>query len=105
MLHVASLVHDDIIDNASQRRGVPCVHTVHGLQQSVFTANFMMGRAGRVLSSLGDLRLFQCYGAIMESLTGGEYLQAKRNRDFGQIRPLAHSYMLKSYLKTGSMFA
>lgn len=58
MLHVSSLVHDDIIDNASQRRGVPCVHLVHGLRQSVFTANYMVGRAGRVLASLGDLRLF-----------------------------------------------
>lgn len=45
MLHVASLVHDDILDNANTRRGLPTAHTIYGKQRATFSANYIIGRA------------------------------------------------------------
>src|SRR5690606_35722613 len=44
-LHMASLVHDDIIDGADQRRGVPTTHKATDIRTAVLIANYMMVRA------------------------------------------------------------
>jgi len=50
ILHVSSLVHDDIIDNAPFRRNIKTVHQIYPIQECIFIANYMMGRAGRYLT-------------------------------------------------------
>ena len=45
MLHVASLIHDDIIDNSKTRRGLPSTHSLYGAKSATFSANFYLGRA------------------------------------------------------------
>jgi geranylgeranyl pyrophosphate synthase len=41
----------------------------------------------------------------MHNLTNGEYIQAKKNRDFSDKQQLTNSYMLKTYMKTASLMA
>ncbi len=45
MLHVASLEHDDILDNSTMRRGLPTAHVIYGKQRATFSANYIIGRA------------------------------------------------------------
>jgi geranylgeranyl pyrophosphate synthase len=45
MLHVASLVHDDILDASDTRRGLPSSHTIYGKHRATFSANYLIGRA------------------------------------------------------------
>jgi geranylgeranyl pyrophosphate synthase len=45
VLHVASLVHDDILDNSDERRGQPSLHVVYNKLEATFTGNYMIGRA------------------------------------------------------------
>lgn len=45
MLHVASLVHDDILDASDTRRGIPSSHTLYGKHRATFSANYLIGRA------------------------------------------------------------
>lgn len=45
MLHVASLIHDDILDNSDMRRGLTASHIVFGKRGATFSANYLIGRA------------------------------------------------------------
>src|SRR5262245_38036167 len=46
LVHVGSLVHDDIIDSAATRRGVPTVNAVEGADQALLVGDFLLARAG-----------------------------------------------------------
>lgn len=45
ILHVASLVHDDILDASETRRGIPSSHVIFGKHRATFSANYLIGRA------------------------------------------------------------
>lgn len=51
LIHMASLIHDDIIDNSATRRGKPTVHALHGNKIAVLTGDFLFAEAFRILSS------------------------------------------------------
>jgi geranylgeranyl pyrophosphate synthase len=69
LLHVSSLIHDDIIDNSEARRGQPTSHIKYGKKNATFSANFIIGRSGRKIAELNKLAMFQLYSAIMNDLT------------------------------------
>lgn len=54
LLHVASLYHDDIMDQASTRRGVPSANAQWGDQPAALAGTFLLARATRTLAGLGD---------------------------------------------------
>lgn len=53
MVHVASLVHDDIIDQSPVRRGRPAVHTVWGVHSAVLAGDYLFTRANRIALGYG----------------------------------------------------
>ena len=46
LVHVGSLVHDDIMDNASERRGVPTVNAIEGPNHAVIVGDYLLARSG-----------------------------------------------------------
>lgn len=54
MIHVASLLHDDVIDKSGLRRGAPSAPAAYGSKLSVLGGDFLLGRATAALSRLGD---------------------------------------------------
>lgn len=52
--HLASLYHDDVMDEAEVRRGVPSVQSVWGNSVAILTGDLLFARAGRLIASLGD---------------------------------------------------
>ena len=42
---MASLVHDDILDDSKYRRGIPTCHVVYGKKEATFSGNYLIGRA------------------------------------------------------------
>jgi len=105
ILHISSLVHDDILDKAPTRRGLKSTHEVYGTKNACFGADFMMGRGVQKISDLEEPNLFQVYATIMDNLTSGEYIQAKKNKDYENIEALLRDYIIKSYYKTGSLIS
>ncbi|CAK69056.1 unnamed protein product (macronuclear) [Paramecium tetraurelia] len=105
ILHVASLVHDDILDASDTRRGIPSSHTIFGKHRATFSANYLIGRAGRKISELDDIRMFQIYSQIMDNLTNGEYLQAMKQKSFHNFEITLQNYMIKTYYKTAALIA
>jgi geranylgeranyl pyrophosphate synthase len=84
-LHVSSLIHDDIIDNSLTRRGFPSTYIKFGLNDAIFGANYLVGRAGRNLSKLQSIEIYQIFSTIMDNLTSGEYIQARKNKNISNF--------------------
>ena len=75
LMHTASLIHDDIIDGAQLRRGVPTVNACYGNKIAVHTGNYLVARALSLVNSYGDLRLVEALNNIVDEMVQGEFQQ------------------------------
>lgn len=112
MLHTASLLHDDVIDESALRRGAPSAPASYGNKLSVLGGNFVLGRASAALSRLGDPEVTELIASVISNLVEGEILQTKdvklegSSSTTGQRRQDAWNiYLHKTYLKTASLMA
>lgn len=81
MLHAATLLHDDILDNADLRRGSPAAHTLYGVPPVILAGDAMLAKALLVVSSLGDTRLTSCVSEAVMRTAEGEMAEFARLRD------------------------
>jgi octaprenyl-diphosphate synthase len=81
MMHVATLIHDDIVDHSAMRRGRPSASARWGSDVSVLVGDFLYSRAIQVLVADGDLRILQAFADATVCMTEGEILQLQLLRD------------------------
>ena len=81
MMHAATLIHDDIVDHASMRRGRPSAKSLWGADVSVLVGDFLYSRAIQTLVADGDVRVLQAFADAAVSMTEGEILQLERLKD------------------------
>lgn len=81
MLHTASLLHDDVIDDAAIRRGQPSARTKWGNQVSVLVGDFLLTRASQVFVDHGNLRLLRAVTEAIGQTTEGELLEIAHQND------------------------
>lgn len=113
MIHVASLLHDDVIDESPLRRGAPSAPAAFGNKLSILGGDFMLGRASAALSRLGSIEVVELISSVIANLVEGEILQMKavNGRDESeQVRPAIgkenwNIYLQKTYLKSASLLA
>ena len=86
ILHAATLLHDDILDNAPLRRGRPAAHTLFGTAPIILAGDIMLAKALLMVSSFGDARMTACISeAVMRTIEGEmEEFDNLRNLDMGQ---------------------
>ena len=77
MIHVASLLHDDVIDKSDLRRGAPSAPAAFGNKLAVLGGDFLLGRASAALSRLGDVEVVELIASVIANLVEGEILQMK----------------------------
>ncbi|GFM38191.1 polyprenyl synthetase family protein [Desulfovibrio psychrotolerans] len=71
LLHSATLLHDDIIDDADLRRGTPAAHTMFGNTKTVLAGDALLALANAIVARYGNPRLTACISeAIVETVTG-----------------------------------
>src|SRR4051794_33040783 len=97
MIHVASLIHDDIIDDSDTRRGVKSLHNVFGNKIAVLAGDFLLSRASVSLTKLGSIEVIRLLSTVIEHLAHGEIWQMS-----GVGTSSFNEYMTKSYYKTAS---
>lgn len=101
LIHTASLVHDDIIDNALIRRGRETTNSKWDNAITVISGDFMFARAAVNLGKLECNEIVKIFAAVLEYLCDGEIEQVERKYscelDFDY-------YFQKSFKKTGSLF-
>ncbi|KAI0778669.1 isoprenoid synthase domain-containing protein [Trametes elegans] len=114
MIHVASLLHDDVIDKSPLRRGAASAPAAFGNKLSVLAGDFLLGRTSAALSRLGENEVVELIASVIANLVEGEILQLKSvHADELGLPGLSPSvgqdnwniYLQKTYLKTASLMA
>lgn len=100
MIHVASLIHDDVLDEADTRRGGEAVHKLYSNKVAVLAGDYLLARASVLLARLENTAVVQIMATALESLVAGEIMQLKASpEELLQMQ----SYLKKSYYKTASL--
>ena len=102
MIHTASLVHDDVVDEAATRRGVQTVHSRFNHRVAVLAGDFLFAQASWHLANLENLEVVKLLSRVIMDLADGEIKQGLYRFDSGQT---FSTYLEKSYCKTASLIA
>lgn len=102
MIHTASLVHDDVVDEATVRRGVPTVHSSFGNRIAVLAGDFLFAQSSWYLANLDNLTVVKLLSQVIMDLAEGEIQQGLNRFDSGLS---IEAYLAKSYYKTASLIA
>jgi geranylgeranyl pyrophosphate synthase len=82
LIHMASLVHDDLIDNGTLRHHRSTIHAKWGRKISVFLGNHLCARAFQLVAACADPRLFAILGSQLCAMCEGEIQQVVGRGDF-----------------------
>ncbi len=102
MIHTASLVHDDVVDEAATRRGVATVHSQFNHRVAVLAGDFLFAQASWHLANLDNLHVVKLLSRVIMDLADGEVKQGLNRYDAGQS---FETYLEKSFCKTASLIA
>ncbi|XP_030969282.1 solanesyl diphosphate synthase 3, chloroplastic/mitochondrial isoform X1 [Quercus lobata] len=103
MIHVASLLHDDVLDDADTRRGIGSLNFVMGNKQlAVLAGDFLLSRACVALASLKNTEVVSLLAKVVEHLVTGETMQMTTTCE---QRCSMEYYMQKTYYKTASLIS
>jgi all-trans-nonaprenyl-diphosphate synthase len=102
MIHTASLVHDDVLDTAETRRGIPTVHDQFGNRVAVLAGDFLFAQSSWYLANLDNLTVVKLLSQVIMDLAEGEIQQSLSSFD---AETSIETYLEKSYFKTASLLA
>jgi octaprenyl-diphosphate synthase len=83
MMHAATLIHDDIVDGAATRRGLPSAVARWGSQVSVLVGDFLYARAVQTVVDDSDVRIMRAFAHATVAMTEAEVLQLQFLHDLG----------------------
>ncbi len=102
MIHTASLVHDDVVDEAETRRGIDTVHSVFGNRIAVLAGDFLFAQSSWYLANLDNLEVVKLLSEVIKDFAEGEIRQGLNRFDTDLS---LEDYLQKSYYKTASLIA
>lgn len=82
-LHTATLLHDDVVDEATIRRGKPVAHSIWGAPVTVLVGDFLLARALHIAAETENPKIIKVIAEITESMCQGEILQLIKKGDPG----------------------
>lgn len=82
MVHMATLVHDDVLDEADTRRRGATVNSLHGNESAVILGDYLIAAAYHWCATLDDPHYARRIGRVSMDVCSGELLQLSRRRDF-----------------------
>lgn len=100
-IHTATLLHDDVVDESSMRRGRETANTLFGNGASVLVGDFLYTRSFQMMTQLGDMRIMDILSDATNIVAEGEVLQLMNCNDPNTTE---ESYMQVIYCKTAKLF-
>jgi octaprenyl-diphosphate synthase len=100
-IHTATLLHDDVVDSSSRRRGKDSANTVFGNQASVLVGDFLYSRAFQMMVDIGSMRVMQILADATNTIAAGEVLQLMNVHDPDTTED---AYREVIYRKTARLF-
>ncbi len=109
LIHTASLLHDDVIDNSIARRSSPSANVSFGNKMAVLAGDFLLGRASVALARLRHAEVIELMATVIANLVEGEFMQLK-NTALDEANPTwtedtLSYYLQKTYLKSASLIS
>lgn len=102
MLHTASLVHDDVVDESDRRRGLPSLNAFLSNQVAVLAGDFILSKALECAAKTGDVRVVHYISQVGQALADGELLQLD-SKDSDVLSEAAYFDVISR--KTASLFS
>jgi geranyl diphosphate synthase len=102
LIHVASLLHDDVLDDAETRRGISSLNAQSGNKLAILAGDFLLARASVTLASLQNTEIVELLSRVLEHLVAGEVMQMSAGPE--QLTSMAY-YLDKTFYKTASLMA
>jgi geranylgeranyl pyrophosphate synthase len=103
LLHTATLVHDDVIDNSLFRRGMPTLNASWTPGATILTGDYLFARSAELAAETENVRIVTIFAQTLMTIVGGE-LQQLFSDGQGRI-PTEEAYHQRIYAKTASLFA
>ena len=102
LIHAATLMHDDVIDNGDLRRGKKTLNKIWGNQSSILVGDYLLSRCFEMMVEDGDQEVLKLLSSTSAEISQGEVLQLQHNRG---IDMLEETYLKIISSKTASLFA
>lgn len=100
-IHTATLLHDDVVDESSLRRGRETANAIWGNQASVLVGDFLYSRSFQMMVGIGSLRVMEILADTTNAIAEGEVLQLLHCHDPDTSE---ERYMAVIYAKTAKLF-
>ena len=81
MLHTATLIHDDVMDRSSYRRGKSTLHELHGNKTAILVGDFLYARAMQIFVDYGNIDILESISQATTKVCEGETYQSLRQGD------------------------
>jgi octaprenyl-diphosphate synthase len=101
-IHTATLLHDDVVDSSSLRRGKVAAHLIWGAPSSVLVGDFLFSRAFELMVGAGSMRALDILARASRVISEGEVLQLTRAHDLDLTE---QTYLQIIAAKTAELFA
>lgn len=101
IIHTASLIHDDIIDNSLIRRGKKTIHNTYDRDTAKFVGNYLFTQTFSLLNKYNNPEILEEMSIAAQNLVRGEFDQIKTKKELGQGERI---YLKKINEKTSSLF-
>ena len=102
LIHAATLMHDDVIDNSEVRRGKKTLNSIWGNQSSILVGDYLLSRCFEMMVEDGNLEILKLLSTTSAEISQGEVLQLQHK---GEIDMLEETYLKIISAKTASLFA
>ncbi len=100
MLHTATLVHDDLVDNAQERRGVPTLNAFFPPGLVILSGDMLFAQAAQLVAEAEHVGIMRAFSRALNEICQGELLQAQTKHVLVPVE----EYYARIYGKTGSLF-
>ena len=100
LLHTATLVHDDLIDGALLRRGLPTLNSSWSPAATVLTGDFIFARAAKLAAETDSVEVMRLFAETLATIVNGEITQMFATDG----KSCREEYFERIYAKTASMF-
>lgn len=99
-LHTATLVHDDLIDGAMIRRGIPTLNAQWSPAATVLTGDFIFAKAAKLAADTGSVEVMRIFASCLATIVNGEIIQLFSSKWIAN----RENYYHRIYAKTASLF-
>lgn len=97
MLHLATLIHDDVLDQAAVRRGATAIHCSKGNKVAILSGDYLFAKAFDVVAQIGSVACLHVFSFIISALVEGEFMQME---DVYRLDQGIERYLTKTQKKT-----